>query len=66
MVSVLHGRLPARKMLLHWFLCFFGNLAGSLFVMAIIMGCKLERVLLSGCCLADNMRRRRSLRRLSL
>ncbi|KAM5359615.1 hypothetical protein ACJZ2D_014336 [Fusarium nematophilum] len=38
MVSVLHGRLPARKMLLHWFLCFFGNLAGSLFVMAIIMG----------------------------
>ncbi|KAI8652431.1 hypothetical protein NCS57_01307000 [Fusarium keratoplasticum] len=38
MTSVLHGRLPARKMLLHWFLCFFGNLAGSLFVMAIIMG----------------------------
>ncbi|KAH6886782.1 Formate/nitrite transporter-domain-containing protein [Thelonectria olida] len=38
MVAVLHGRLPARKMLLHWFLCFFGNLAGSLFVMAIIMG----------------------------
>ncbi|KAH7136286.1 Formate/nitrite transporter-domain-containing protein [Dactylonectria macrodidyma] len=38
MVSVLHGRLPARKMLLHWFLCFFGNLAGSLFTMAIIFG----------------------------
>ncbi|KAJ4320917.1 hypothetical protein N0V84_005621 [Fusarium piperis] len=38
MTSVLHGRLPVRKMLLHWFLCFFGNLAGSLFVMAIIMG----------------------------
>lgn len=41
MVAVLHGRLSARKMLLHWFLCFFGNLAGSLFVMAIIMGCKI-------------------------
>ena len=27
-------------MLLHWFLCFWGNLAGALFVMAIIMGCK--------------------------
>ncbi|KAH7254981.1 Formate/nitrite transporter-domain-containing protein [Fusarium solani] len=38
MTSVLHSRLPVRKMLLHWFLCFFGNLAGSLFVMAIIMG----------------------------
>ncbi|KAH7347437.1 Formate/nitrite transporter-domain-containing protein [Plectosphaerella cucumerina] len=38
MVAVLHRRLSARKMLLHWFLCFFGNLAGSLFVMAIIMG----------------------------
>ncbi|KAF5603821.1 formate transport [Fusarium subglutinans] len=32
------GRLPIRKMLLHWVLCFFGNLAGSLFVMSIIMG----------------------------
>ncbi len=27
-------------MLLHWFLCFWGNLAGSLFTMAIIFGCK--------------------------
>lgn len=44
MTSVLHGRLPARKMLLHWFLCFFGNLAGSLFVMAIIMGCKISPI----------------------
>lgn len=26
-------------MLVHWFLCFWGNLAGSLFVMAIIFGC---------------------------
>lgn len=41
MVAVLHCRLSVRKMLLHWFLCFFGNLAGSLFVMAIIIGCKI-------------------------
>src|SRR6478609_7388885 len=40
LTAVLQGRLPIRKMLLHWFLCFFGNLAGSLFVMSIIMGCK--------------------------
>lgn len=26
-------------MLLHWFLCFWGNLAGALFLMAIIFGC---------------------------
>ncbi|KAF5027822.1 hypothetical protein F66182_49 [Fusarium sp. NRRL 66182] len=38
LTAVLQGRLSTRKMLLHWFLCFFGNLAGSLFVMAIIMG----------------------------
>ncbi|KAF5543554.1 formate transport [Fusarium phyllophilum] len=38
LTAVLQGRLPIRKMLLHWFLCFFGNLAGSLFVMSIIMG----------------------------
>ncbi|KAG5659919.1 hypothetical protein KAF25_003441 [Fusarium avenaceum] len=38
LTAVLQGRLAIRKMLLHWFLCFFGNLAGSLFVMAIIMG----------------------------
>ncbi|KAH9208026.1 Formate/nitrite transporter-domain-containing protein [Leptodontidium sp. 2 PMI_412] len=37
-VSVLHGRLSIWKMLLHWFLCFWGNLAGALFVMAIIFG----------------------------
>ncbi|CAG9953523.1 unnamed protein product [Clonostachys rosea f. rosea IK726] len=37
-VAVLHRRLPAWRMLLHWFLCFFGNLLGSLFVMAIIVG----------------------------
>ena len=27
-------------MLYHWTFCFFGNLAGALFVMAIIFGCK--------------------------
>ncbi|KAJ3526680.1 hypothetical protein NM208_g11072 [Fusarium decemcellulare] len=37
-VAVLNGRLSVWRMLLHWFLCFFGNLAGSLFVMAVIVG----------------------------
>ncbi|KAH7148339.1 Formate/nitrite transporter [Dactylonectria macrodidyma] len=37
-VAVLQGRLSIWRMLLHWFLCFFGNLAGSLFVMSIIIG----------------------------
>jgi formate/nitrite transporter FocA (FNT family) len=34
-------------MLLHWFLCFFGNLLGSLFVMAIIVGCRFSISFLS-------------------
>ncbi|KAH6854107.1 putative formate/nitrite transporter family protein [Chaetomium sp. MPI-CAGE-AT-0009] len=37
-VAVYHRRLPIRNMLLHWFLCFWGNLAGVLFVMAVILG----------------------------
>ncbi|KAK1826389.1 formate transporter [Podospora conica] len=37
-VAAFHGRLSFRKMLLHWFICFWGNLAGALFVMAIIIG----------------------------
>ncbi|KAM5352977.1 hypothetical protein ACJ41O_005699 [Fusarium nematophilum] len=37
-VAVLNGRLSIWRMLLHWFLCFFGNLSGSLFVMAVIVG----------------------------
>ncbi|KAK4044374.1 Formate/nitrite transporter-domain-containing protein [Parachaetomium inaequale] len=37
-VAAYHRRLPIQKMLLHWFLCFWGNLAGSLFVMAVILG----------------------------
>ena len=39
-IAAYHGRLSYQKMLLHWFLCFFGNLAGALFVMAIILGCE--------------------------
>jgi formate/nitrite transporter FocA (FNT family) len=39
-VSVLHRRLSPLKMLLHWFVTFWGNLAGSLFIVAIITGCK--------------------------
>ncbi|KAK3314475.1 Formate/nitrite transporter-domain-containing protein [Apodospora peruviana] len=37
-VAVLHGRLSVWRMLLHWFLCFWGNFAGSLFVTLIIFG----------------------------
>jgi formate/nitrite transporter FocA (FNT family) len=37
-IAVLHRRLSPWKMLLHWFITFWGNLAGSLFVMAIIIG----------------------------
>ena len=37
-ISVLHRRLSVVKMLMHWFITFFGNLAGSLFVMGLITG----------------------------
>ncbi|KAF2145329.1 uncharacterized protein K452DRAFT_264255 [Aplosporella prunicola CBS 121167] len=37
-VSVLHRRLSPWRMLLHWVLCFWGNLAGALFMVAIIFG----------------------------
>ena len=37
-ISVLHRRLSPLKMLMHWFITFFGNLAGSLFVMGLITG----------------------------
>lgn len=40
-VACMQGRIPWYKMLLHWFICFWGNLCGALFVMAIIFGCKL-------------------------
>lgn len=36
--AVLHGRLSVGKMLIHWTLTFFGNLAGSLFLVSIIAG----------------------------
>jgi len=41
-VAVLHRRLSLVRMLLHWFLTFWGNLAGSLFVTAIIFKCRLS------------------------
>jgi len=37
-IAFLHGRLPWWKMLRHWTITFFGNLAGSLFVALIIVG----------------------------
>lgn len=37
-IAVLHRRLSLWKMLLHWFITFWGNLAGSLFVMGIVIG----------------------------
>lgn len=38
-VATLHGRLPVTKMLLHWFLCFWGNFAGCIFTLAIFIIC---------------------------
>lgn len=38
-VAALDRRITIWKMLIHWFLCFWGNLAGSLFLMAIVFGC---------------------------
>ena len=37
-IACLHRRLGPLKMLMHWFITFWGNLAGSLFVMALITG----------------------------
>lgn len=39
-LAALQRRISPLKMLLHWFITFWGNLAGSLFVVAIITGCK--------------------------
>lgn len=39
-VSVLQRRLSVVKMLIHWGVTFLGNLAGSLFIVAIIVGCE--------------------------
>lgn len=37
-IAVLQRRLSVLKMLQHWFITFWGNLAGSLFVVALITG----------------------------
>ena len=39
-VAALHRRIGIPRMLLHWFVTFWGNLAGSLFVCLVIIGCK--------------------------
>ena len=39
-VAALHRRLSIWRMLRHWVVTFFGNLAGSLFVCCVIVGCK--------------------------
>jgi formate/nitrite transporter FocA (FNT family) len=39
-LAFIHGRISIFKMLQHWVLTFFGNLAGSLFMVAIIFGCE--------------------------
>jgi formate/nitrite transporter FocA (FNT family) len=38
--ALLHRRIGFLDLLRNWFVSFFGNLAGSLFSMAIIFGCK--------------------------
>lgn len=37
-IAALQRRISPFKMLLHWFITFWGNLAGSLFVVALITG----------------------------
>lgn len=37
-LSVLHRRLGVGKMLIHWFVTFFGNLAGSLLIVGLLIG----------------------------
>lgn len=37
-VATLHGRISVLKMLRHWWITFWGNLAGSLFVCCVIVG----------------------------
>ena len=39
--ALLHRRITILDLLKSWFVSFFGNLAGSLFFVAIITGCKL-------------------------
>ncbi|KAK3063253.1 hypothetical protein LTS18_001863, partial [Coniosporium uncinatum] len=37
-VAVLHGRLSVWRMLSHWFVTFWGNLVGSLFLVGVVAG----------------------------
>ncbi|KAM3541999.1 hypothetical protein ARSEF1564_005099 [Beauveria bassiana] len=37
-LAALHLRISTRQMLMHWALTFFGNLAGSLFIVGIVIG----------------------------
>lgn len=37
-MATLHRRLNPLKMFIHWFISFFGNLAGSLFIVGLVMG----------------------------
>lgn len=39
-VAALHKRIGVLQMLRHWFITFWGNLAGSLFVCLVIVGCE--------------------------
>lgn len=39
-VAALQRKLPWWRMLIHWVVTFLGNLAGSLFMVAILFGCK--------------------------
>lgn len=56
-VAVLHRKLSWWRMLTHWFLTFWGNLAGSLFVVAIIYGCTSIPILTIGCaCVEANQK----------
>jgi hypothetical protein len=60
--AFIQGRISIWKMLYHWTFCFFGNLAGALFVMAIIFGCKSRSSPLH-LAFSTDLRRRRRLRR---
>lgn len=62
-VAALHRKLPWWRMFLHWFVTFWGNLAGSLFMVAIIFGCKHFCIFPSLCIFTDSKRWRGLFRR---
>jgi formate/nitrite transporter FocA (FNT family) len=39
-LAALHRRIGIVKMLVHWAVCFLGNLCGSLFIVCVIVGCE--------------------------